>query len=215
LLLESKMGTASSKPDMPKAETNVAELKKEAPANVPAEASSSGIAKESESGGGCPMKLSDGSYSYDWKAMFQKHPHGVKGSKPLEKENINKNDNGNGGCPVKQYNVYSQPIDPNNQMPSVANQLPAPGQIEELSTSRVSSSISKVGAHYLERNPLLTVQISVSSFGFSSLCRAEQTRAQHGHIPPHKCFTMRWLEKVSLETPRKKTWSHWSLSTTI
>eukprot|EP00550_Attheya_septentrionalis_P009613 CAMPEP_0198289040 /NCGR_PEP_ID=MMETSP1449-20131203/7374_1 /TAXON_ID=420275 /ORGANISM="Attheya septentrionalis, Strain CCMP2084" /LENGTH=161 /DNA_ID=CAMNT_0043987307 /DNA_START=61 /DNA_END=542 /DNA_ORIENTATION=- len=35
------------------------------------------------------------------------------------------------GCPVlvkntkTQYNVYSQPMDPNNQMPAVANQLPS------------------------------------------------------------------------------------------
>jgi hypothetical protein len=60
------------------------------------------------------------------------------------------------GCPVKhsssdkndqqqqQYNVYSQPIDPKNQMPAVANQLPSPQQKEVLSTERVKSTIPKV-----------------------------------------------------------------------
>lgn len=52
------------------------------------------------------------------------------------------------GCPVKhqQYNVYSQPIDPKNQMPAVANQLPSPFQTRELSTVRVKSTIPKGGA---------------------------------------------------------------------
>jgi cytochrome c heme-lyase len=62
------------------------------------------------------------------------------------------------GCPVKrsssdkndqqqqQYNVYSQPIDPKNQMPAVANQLPSPQQKEVLSTERVKSTIPKGGA---------------------------------------------------------------------
>lgn len=59
-------------------------------------------------------------------------------------------------CPVKHsdsskkqgtmYNVYSQPIDPTNQMPAVANQLPAPGQTESLSTTRVQSNIPKGNA---------------------------------------------------------------------
>lgn len=56
----------------------------------------------------------------------------------------------NGGwCPVKkqpQYNVYSQPIDPTNQMPSVANQLPSPFQSESLSTDRKASTIPKGNA---------------------------------------------------------------------
>jgi len=60
------------------------------------------------------------------------------------------------GCPVKhshngsrqqqrpEYNVYSQPLDPSNQMPSNPNQLPAPTQSSTLSTERVASSIPKV-----------------------------------------------------------------------
>jgi hypothetical protein len=119
------MGTTASKPDVPKADTKVAELKKE---EVQPAGSASGIesTQESQSGGGCPMKQSDGSYSYDWKAMFQKHPHGPKGSKPLEKESLNttgsngtlgvQERNSEAACPVKQYNVYSQPIDPTNQI---------------------------------------------------------------------------------------------------
>lgn len=54
-------------------------------------------------------------------------------------------------CPVKhnsaqttQYNVYSQPLDPKNNMPSVANQLPSSQQKEELSTERIKSTIPKV-----------------------------------------------------------------------
>ena len=128
--------------------------------------------KES-SGGGCPMKKVDGSYSYDWRALFQRHPHGAKGSTPLTKDDLTQNANGSvllatdnnaagggcpvkhappppassgGGCPVKEYNVYSQPIDATNQMPANPNQLPAPGQQKELSTNRVTSSISKVRA---------------------------------------------------------------------
>eukprot|EP00979_Chaetoceros_neogracilis_P017612 scaffold10260_cov266-Chaetoceros_neogracile.AAC.25 len=52
------------------------------------------------------------------------------------------------GCPVKSnsstvYNVYSQPIDPKNNMPSNANQLRGPNQNEELSTNRIKSTIPK------------------------------------------------------------------------
>lgn len=60
------------------------------------------------------------------------------------------------GCPVKGkggskattgtvYNVYSQPIDPTNQMPANANNKPAPGQVVPLSTDRVPSRIPKGG----------------------------------------------------------------------
>jgi hypothetical protein len=50
------------------------------------------------------------------------------------------------GCPVKhqEYNVYSQPIDPSNNMPNTANQLRGPGQTKDLPTDRVKSSIGKV-----------------------------------------------------------------------
>lgn len=60
-------------------------------------------------------------------------------------------------CPMKaknqavyknstQYNVYSQKLDPVNQMPTTANQLPSPEQTKELSTERKVSSIKKGGA---------------------------------------------------------------------
>ena len=54
----------------------------------------------------------------------------------------------NEGASSVTYNVYSQPIDPNNQMPAsaVINQLPAPNQVVELSTDRMKSSIPKGGA---------------------------------------------------------------------
>lgn len=59
-----------------------------------------------------------------------------------------------GGCPVKkkdgyiapqQYDVYSRPIDPRNNMPSTAIQSSAPGQRIELSKDRVVSTIPKAG----------------------------------------------------------------------
>lgn len=62
---------------------------------------------------------------------------------PVSHDNARKED----GCPVKhsEYNVYSQPIDPKNNMPKIANQLPAPGQSKELPTERVHSTIPKGG----------------------------------------------------------------------
>lgn len=41
--------------------------------------------------------------------------------------------------------VYNQKIDPTNQMPATANQIPAPDQSVDLSKERVSSSIPKGG----------------------------------------------------------------------
>jgi hypothetical protein len=68
---------------------------------------------------------------------------------PVSHDNARKED----GCPVKhsEYNVYSQPIDPKNNMPKIANQLPAPGQSKELPTERVHSTIPKVCEHCLRR----------------------------------------------------------------
>ena len=54
-------------------------------------------------------------------------------------------------CPVKKtsssttYNVYSQPIDPKNNMPVHANNLPSFNQDEKLSQHRVPSTIPKGG----------------------------------------------------------------------
>lgn len=100
----------------------------------------------------CPMKLSDGSYRYDWGALFRKEfPHGPQGSRPISPEQATRETqkteaNNGSGCPVKhqEYNVYSQPLDPTNNMPKVANQLPTPGQTKPISTERVASSILKV-----------------------------------------------------------------------
>ncbi|KAG7345011.1 cytochrome c/c1 heme lyase [Nitzschia inconspicua] len=123
----------------------------------------------------CPMHRSDGSYSYDWRKMFQAASvHGPQGKMPLspeEREGILENTAAGDGCPVKhvasqtspgcpmkdesrnsssssfpEYNVYSQPIDKTNHMPKGAKtQLPNPFQTKELSTDRVSSSIPKGG----------------------------------------------------------------------
>jgi hypothetical protein len=122
--------------------------------------------QQPQEGGGCPMKRSDGSYTFDWKALLRpEFPH-RQGAPTTKETTININSNSSAttvetplpveplassqdGCPVKQqqhpqYNVYSQPIDPSNNMPQVANQLPAPNQRKPLSTERVSSSIPKV-----------------------------------------------------------------------
>jgi hypothetical protein len=56
--------------------------------------------------------------------------------KHTSRPDANQPSSSSGGCPVSTrnsskavaYNVYSQPIDPTNQMPAVANQLPAPMQ---------------------------------------------------------------------------------------
>lgn len=88
----------------------------------------------------------------------------MRRKKPAEKkkgdiETLN-NTNNNSACPVmtkdsgnstkqqqqQQYNVYSQPIDPTNNMPAIANQLPAAIQKESLSTKRVKSTIPKGGS---------------------------------------------------------------------
>jgi Cytochrome c/c1 heme lyase len=148
--------------------------------------SSDNSSKESK----CPMHRADGSYSFDWRALFQPaFPHGPSGKKPLTEEEARANltrrlscmdatmaspgtgcpikepqetiksstmfggGGQGGGCPVNngrqqqqhpEYNVYAQPIDPKNNMPQEANQLPAPGQTKPLSTDRVKSSIPKV-----------------------------------------------------------------------
>lgn len=125
--------------------------------------------KPSQEGGGCPMKRADGSFTYDWGALFRPNfPHMPNGSKPLSDQQIAdaRNDASNGtlvskegGCPVKskqgvQYNVYSQPIlNPSNNMPQNPNQLPAPTQAVPLSTERVASSIPKVRLNTQDADP--------------------------------------------------------------
>lgn len=46
---------------------------------------------------------------------------------------------------TQMYDVYAQPIDPSNLMPSTPNQLPSPGQQKPLSTDRAASTIPKSG----------------------------------------------------------------------
>lgn len=134
----------------------------------PTTQSNEGAAEDARSGG-CPMKRSDGSYSFSFSALgrgFQ-HPNvdavgkaataSAQGSKaepsgagprvePAEE----------GKCPVRakhrvpEYNVYSQPIDSSNQMPGTPNQLPAPQQAKPLSTERVVSNIPKVRVVFCE-----------------------------------------------------------------
>jgi hypothetical protein len=157
--LERAAAAASAPKSLLKADDNAAN-----PIVVDADAASS-----SESA--CPMKMKDGSYSIDWGAMFRPaFPHGIGGKKPLNEEQVREANAGKAavaaapaaasegcpvkheapvaseGCPVKhqEYNVYSQPIDPNNNMPTSANQLRGPNQLKDLPTARVKSSIPKV-----------------------------------------------------------------------
>ena len=64
-----------------------------------------------------------------------------------------------------QYNVYSQKIDPTNQMPAVANNQPAPGQSVPLETNRVKSTIPKAGLFIA----CLFVHISACLFSYHML----------------------------------------------
>ena len=110
-------------------------------------------------GGGCPMKKNGGGY-LGGLGLFGKKKEATteandaapasKSACPVKAKTSSSSESSS-GCPVKskssqvQYNVYSQPIDPKNNMPSVANQLPAPMQNEILSTERVLSTIPKGG----------------------------------------------------------------------
>ena len=110
----------------------------------------SSTTQDSEKKGACPMKRPDGNGSFfSWR-----NPHR---SEYLANEATNEapsiHPSQSSVCPVKrgaaqvqQYNVYSQPIDPSNNMPSLANQLPAPLQTQPLSTLRIPSTIPKGGA---------------------------------------------------------------------
>jgi cytochrome c heme-lyase len=167
------MGSSSSKHhhDQPKKVEDLPspETKSSPSSNERQELESSSISQEESSK--CPMHRSDGSYSYDWRKLFQAAAvHGPSGQKPLSKEEqkdvlVSKSYNNTGsecpiqrdisppvpGCPSSssypEYNVYSQPIiDQTNQMPHGAKtQLPNPLQTKELATDRVSSTIPKGG----------------------------------------------------------------------
>lgn len=108
--------------------------------------------------GGCPMKGRGGGFGA---GLFSgKCPHKKKKDDTIETTTESKNNqneqqgSSQSACPVRssspskqvEYNVYSQPIDPTNNMPAVANQLPAPMQKEQLSSERVKSTIPKGGS---------------------------------------------------------------------
>lgn len=70
---------------------------------------------------------------------------------PMKRKNGSLTQNNEGACPVKSYkhphvyNVYSQKLDPSNNMPAIPNQQDAPSQSETLSKERVPSTIPKAG----------------------------------------------------------------------
>ena len=72
------------------------------------------------------------------KQQTQQQPSGTESACPVMHK-----DNKTGSSTNLPFNVYSQPIDPSNQMPSTANQKPSPLQQGPLSTDRVKSSIPK------------------------------------------------------------------------
>jgi len=169
IVIDSNMGSGISKhqDEMQSQTTAATNIRAEMnPSTTSADRLPKSEADSSEKESGCPMKRSDGSYSFDWTALFRKDfPHGPKGSLPIAEDvarervgpgvsadvsNQPPQTSGTGGCPVKhqvkhpEYNVYSQPIDPTNNMPKVANQIPAPMQTKPLSTDRVPSTIPKV-----------------------------------------------------------------------
>lgn len=109
------------------------------------------VISSKDSGGGCPMKRNGGGY-FGWGFSMKNDQHSTSSDYAGKDEKGIETDASRepSSCPVKkdnvQYNVYSQPIDPNNHMPAVANQLPHPYQKEKLSTQRVKSSIPKGGS---------------------------------------------------------------------
>lgn len=104
---------------------------------------------------GCPMKSQEGTFGSN---LFKGEcPHKKKKDATLntvKTDEENNSPSSDKSCPVKsttnqsqiEYNVYSQPINPTNNMPTVANQLPSPMQKQILSSERVKSSIPKGGA---------------------------------------------------------------------
>jgi len=105
----------------------------------------------------CPMKSQGGSFG---SSLFKGEcPHRKKKETsfnivPVKQDKEKESSSSGDSCPVKtasissqvEYNVYSQPIDPTNNMPTVANQLPSPMQKKILSSERIRSSIPKGGA---------------------------------------------------------------------
>lgn len=115
------MGSSSSKPELSASVSDGS-------STLNKEEASEQQQREEPPTSGCPMHKKDGSYTFNPLAAIK--THGPTGSKPL-------NDH-------TEYNVYGQKINPDNQMPSQANQSKAIGQSSHLSTERVKSSIPKV-----------------------------------------------------------------------
>ena len=155
------MGQVQSSPN---SGARVAEVAAEMTTTTTRRDESASAVQGADTKGTCPMKRADGNgYLFSWRnphtaaflakaaddAQIQDPLVTVQTIKPQTEacpmkqggDKVQKGDN-----PVQQYNVYSQPLDPNNNMPSVANQLPAPLQSLPLSTQRISSTIPKGGA---------------------------------------------------------------------
>mmetsp|Transcript_18332 Transcript_18332/g.25854 ORF Transcript_18332/g.25854 Transcript_18332/m.25854 type:complete len:495 (-) Transcript_18332:13-1497(-) len=166
------MGSSLSKPKSEISTNDAVSGKDITPQIIKEEVATENSVSEETKPSGCPMKKSDGSYSYNFGALLKfgrdRHPPLVdKQQQKTAGEKVESKADGGGcpvkhstpppssegGCPVKQnskqqkqqYNVYSQPIDPKNQMPNL-NQLPSPQQSEELPVERVTSTIPKGGA---------------------------------------------------------------------
>jgi hypothetical protein len=87
----------------------------------------------------CPVKHANISNTND--SVSNNNHHISRAECPVKGDNTT---NGKYKNP-NQYNVYSQKIDPKNNMPVQANQDMAPGQTVPLDTNRVKSNIPKGG----------------------------------------------------------------------
>ena len=92
---------------------------------------------------GCPMKVSKSTQN------------SLSSGCPMKSTETTKETTTNTYKNPNVYNVYSQKIDPTNQMPVIANQNQAPGQTKPLETTRVQSTIPKGKSNRLIYIPLL------------------------------------------------------------
>ena len=96
---------------------------------------------------GCPMKASKS----DKSSLSNGCP--MKSTETTKETTTNTYKNPN------VYNVYSQKIDPTNQMPVIANQNRAPGQTKPLETTRVQSTIPKG-----KTNRFININITIPNY---------------------------------------------------
>lgn len=95
----------------------------------------------------CPVSKKTVSSSSSWGCPmgYGKKKEETKATEPTPAATTTPKEEGGGYKNPSIFNVYSQKIDPTNNMPSTANQQAAPGQRGKLETQRVVSTIPKGG----------------------------------------------------------------------